>query len=323
MVFFPMRWAALAPLALAAACADTPVSPTLTPPQSVIATTKVPHLGETPMSCTVLRKSPIGTTWTKRSRTIYYPRGEVAAGNRTVPYTLRGTLASGEVVFAAFCTVPYTAAALRRADRQFQVTHGGGADQFAEREGQITTQGCVSEGLCVLEPIVVVAPPPGGDSDDEEVPISDGTGGGGGGDGGGGGGGSGGDSTCAESDTQLIPDNPDCEEEDSRNCPSLIAGRVIVALIPVAGRSHEFQFEATITQPLVRVSKARSPATYEISKPTASEDLWWIAQAGTIKVNCNGAYSPSVFGARVWLGSLAYANDSDLHMVMGPGHPTF
>jgi hypothetical protein len=73
---------------------------------------------------------------------------------------------------------------------------------------------------------------------------------------------------------------------------------------------------------MIRIGAARSPATYGI-RPTASRDAWWIAESGTIKVTCNGYYSPSAFGYRVWIGVASYAGQSDLHMVLGPNHPTF
>jgi hypothetical protein len=90
------------------------------------------------------------------------------------------------------------------------------------------------------------------------------------------------------------------------------------ALITVAGRNHEFSFTSTLTYPFTRLTGGRSPATYEIGLPTASRDAWWIAQAGTITVWCRGAW----ITRKTWLGTLTVV-DSDLHMVMGPGHPDF
>jgi hypothetical protein len=68
----------------------------------------------------------------------------------------------GRVAYAARCTVPYSEAALRRVDRHFGMERGGGADQFAVREGMLTTQTCVedeSTGKCLFDPLVVTAPP--------------------------------------------------------------------------------------------------------------------------------------------------------------------
>jgi hypothetical protein len=255
----------------------------------------------------MLRKSPTDGTGSNRPLSIYYPQPELGGG-RTVSYRFRGTTPSGEVVAAAFCTVPYTEAALRRVDRRLGVERGGGADQYAAREGGITTQGCVTEGMCVLQPIVVIAPiAPDGDPDDvcSRYPDECSSGGGGGD------GGNGGEYPTPE------------EEEDARSCPQELVGKVITALVPVAGRNHEFRFEGKFGQGMTRVSAARSPAAYEIAGPTASRDTWWIAERGTVKVNCNGYYSPSAFGYKLWIGVASYAGDSDLHMVMGPGHPSF
>jgi hypothetical protein len=208
-------------------------------------------------------------------------------------------------------------------------------------------QGCVSDGLCVLPPIS------GGwcepwmeldwDCDDgggecmtaagdpthpqESVGVQSCPGGGGGGTGGGGdsgGGDGGGDdrgTICIQSYTE--PCAPECEdcnppEEESNICPSPFLGNVQPALIPVAGRNHEFSFSSTLTYPFKRLTGGRSPATYEIGLPTASRDAWWIAQAGTITVWCRGAW----ITRRHWVGTLTVV-DSDLHMVMGPGHPDF
>lgn len=320
------RWAVLAATALAStACVEGPLAPAVASYDSISAAAAGRHLGQLPLPCVVLRKNSTDAGWSNRSTAIYYPLAEIAAGNRTVQYRFRGTSHSGEVVFAAYCTVPYTAAALRRADRRFQVVHGGGADQFAARAELIMTQGCVWDGMCVLDPIVVIAPPPDEDEDDDG-------GDSGGGGGGGAGGGQGGDGTCAESYPQLVVEDPDCgspeypteeEEADARSCPQRLVGKVITALIPVAGRNHEFSFEGAVGRPMVRTGAARSPATFEISGPTVSRDAWWIAERGTVKVNCTGGYSPSAFGYRLWIGVASYAGDSDLHMVMGPGHPEF
>ena len=112
----------------------------------------------------------------------------------------------------------------------------------------------------------------------------------------------------------------DCNppEEESNICPQPFLGNVQPALIPVAGRSHEFRFSSTVTYPFTRLTGGRSPATYEIGLPTASKDAWWIAQAGTITVWCRGAW----ITRKLWVGTLTVV-DSDLHMVMGPGHPDF
>lgn len=100
-------------------------------------------------------------------------------------------------------------------------------------------------------------------------------------------------------------------------CPLTLSGKVITAAIQVAGILHTFKF----TGPLARVSGARSPATYSVH-PTVSEDSWWIAESGTIQVNCSGFYSPQAFGFRLWIGTATFAGESDLHMIPGPNHPS-
>jgi agmatine/peptidylarginine deiminase len=59
-----------------------------------------------------------------------------------------------------------------------------------------------------------------------------------------------------------------------------------------------------------------------IARATVSDDGWWIADSGTIQVNCSGVYSPNAFGFRLWIGTATYAGTSDLHMILGPNHPT-
>lgn len=93
---------------------------------------------------------------------------------------------------------------------------------------------------------------------------------------------------------------------------------MITAGITVAGILHTFKFDGQMT----RVSGPVSPATYSIAHPTVSEDAWWIAESGTITVNCSGVYSPNAFGFTLWIGTATYAGQSDLHMILGPNHPT-
>ena len=144
-------------MAAAAACGDAPLGPPLSPTGPDLSASSGRHLGQTPHPCAVVRKSSTDGSWSTRNTSVLYPEPELGGG-RTVAYRFRGTTPTGEVVVAAFCTVPYTGAALRRVDRRFGVERGGGADQYAAREGGIRPQGCVTDGMCVLEPIVVTAP---------------------------------------------------------------------------------------------------------------------------------------------------------------------
>jgi hypothetical protein len=104
---------------------------------------------------------------------------------------------------------------------------------------------------------------------------------------------------------------------DSDICPQPLRGKTVTTLIEIAGRNHEFQFTGRMSRvnPLV----GRSPAWYNISGPTLSEDNWWIAESGTIQLVCWGGWR---FRNTLWVGTV-YLQASDLHMVMAPGHPDF
>jgi hypothetical protein len=201
-------------------------------------------------------------------------------------------------------------------------------------------QGCVLEGFCVLEPVSPAPCDPWEDLNwcegdggscitsvfqptDPTVQSCPGDGGGGGGllppppppD----------DGTSLDEATATCaePPAPECEdcnppEEESTICPQPFVGNVLPTLINIAGRNHEFQFTGTLSYPLRRLTGGASPATYQIGLPETSKDTWWIAESGTIQVMCRGAW----ISRRLWVGQL-YVVGSDLHMVMGPGHPDF
>jgi hypothetical protein len=222
------------------------------------------------------------------------------------------------------------------ADGPTQSDQQRGVDVAAPaQEEQVAPQGCVIGGVCLLPPISGGACEPWMELDwdcdegggeclssagptaptDATVQSCPGGGDSGGGLGGGGGGDGDGDpGTCIEAVT--TPCEPDGEE--STICPQPFIGNTQPALITVAGRNHEFQFHSSLTYPFKRLTGGRSPATYEIGLPTASEDAWWIAERGTITVWCRGAWITRSH----WLGTMTVL-DSDLHMVMGPGHPDF
>lgn len=87
--------------------------------------------------------------------------------------------------------------------------------------------------------------------------------------------------------------------------------------ITIAGQLHTFKFSGTME----RIGFAANPAWYRIN-PTTSEDAWWIAESGKIKVSCTGAYSPTLFGRRLWIGTVSGVAH-EVHTVMAPGHPSF
>jgi hypothetical protein len=118
---------------------------------------------------------------------------------------------------------------------------------------------------------------------------------------------------CAMSETE------NCEEEYSDICPQPIMGKVATALVNIAGRNHEFKFTGTFwrVNPLV----GRSPAWYKMDQPALSKDSWWMAEDGKLLLVCWGRYTV-VAGHRLW-GGTVYVQDTDLHVVMAPGHPDF
>jgi hypothetical protein len=204
------------------------------------------------------------------------------------------------------------------------------------RDEELAPEGCVVGGVCLLPPISGGWCEPwmeldwdcdegggeclssAGPTDPTDATVQSCPGGGdsGGGLGDGGGGDGNGDpgENCIEEVTS--PCEPDAEE--STICPQPFYGNVQPALITVAGRNHEFQFHSSETKPFTRLTGGTSPATYKIGLPTISRDDWWIAESGTITVWCRGVWIRQGF----WLGTLTVV-DSDLHMVMGPGHPDF
>jgi hypothetical protein len=258
--------------------------------------------------CRISRATPQGPyAYQYGTATLYFPQAALAPGGATIYYRVRYQEPGSMPVASASCVIPNTDLAIGIADRFFGAQHGVKVREGRRSDG-VTTMGCVGDGQCELEAInVVVAPTPGDTSDDPCARGGcwdrDGTDGSSGGwdgyewDGGG--------------------DSYDAGDPDSLSCPSNLQ-KVVTALINVAGTNHQFDFEG----PLVRISTATSPARYAIN-PTISKDGQWAATEGWIKVTCVGAYTPSIGGARLWLGSATYAGESDLHLVYGPQHPSF
>lgn len=178
-----------ATLAMLAACQDFPTNVTTStqhPSASRTAATGL-HAGQVQFFCVVGRRAPsTASGWQTRIDTLFFPRAEVHQSGRTVNYQFWQPGVDGKWQSGAHCVVPYTGAALRRADRYFGVEKDGAAEQFNARQGMITTQGCVTneDTGCFIDPLVVVAPP-------KEIPPCDACnyypGGGDSGDGGGGG----------------------------------------------------------------------------------------------------------------------------------------
>jgi hypothetical protein len=317
-------------LAMLAACQDVPTIPThAAPPSPYAANSGVAglHFEELRVACPSMWRAPApASDWRKQRDTLSFPRAELDRDGRTVRYRYRRTTTTGDLEAVGECLAPYSASALRRMDRHFGVKRGGGAEQFAVRQGTVTTQGCVTDGMCELEPIIVEAPPmetPEVDACDfDPATCGDGTGGSRIG------GSSGGNPSMCQYRT--VHESGTCqdilaaeEEADAFSCPANLVGKVITALIAVAGRNHEFRFDGKIGAPMRRIGRAQSPANYRIAHPTVSEHSWWVAESGTVLVRCTGVHTPPTMEYSIWLGVASYAGRSDLHMVMGPGHPEF
>lgn len=148
------------------ACKDLPtavVPSTPAPPPSAPRSAGGLHLGQSPLVCSLGRPAPAPATgWQTRRDTIFLPRSEFDGSSQMVRYLFVQMGSGGKVAYAASCMVPYTEAALRRVDRHFGVSHGGGADQFVVRQGMVTTQDCTIDentNSCVFDPLMVTAPP--------------------------------------------------------------------------------------------------------------------------------------------------------------------
>jgi len=230
---------------------------------------------------------------------------------RNYSFLLRLAVLVGTVLTLGACSDSPTEADERRPDLA-----------ALAQDGQVAPQGCVIDGTCILPPIVV----DGGCDPWMELDWSCE-------DGGGGecmtsvggptapelgitvqsclpGGGPGGDGGT------LPPPGGEDEGEYTDICPQPVSGKVATTLVNVAGRNHEFKFEGTFRRvnPLV----GRSPAWYRIDRPALSKDSWWIAESGNLLLVCWGRW----IRGTLWLGTM-YVQDTELHMVMGPGHPDF
>lgn len=166
------NWIA-AGLVLLAGCSDLPTETSSdTRPRS--SASQGMRLGTEPYSCTIFQRSADSSMpWRHTPLQLHFPRPEIHPSARTVRYVYQEIGSDSRIASAAHCVVPYTETALRRIDRHFGVRTGGAADQFIARENQISLQGCVSEGACVIEGLIVIGYRSGG---------SGGVGGGGSGD---------------------------------------------------------------------------------------------------------------------------------------------
>jgi hypothetical protein len=106
-------------------------------------------------SCTIR----LGTAASGRSRhvALTFPPGATNSSSGTFVYRYRRKSTSGQQLVAADCTIPRTAFAVRMMHARFDVP-AAAASRIPEVGGDVEVQGCVTEGGCVLDPVVVVAP---------------------------------------------------------------------------------------------------------------------------------------------------------------------
>jgi len=154
---FAGRAPALALALLTAACQDLPTSNVPDADREARANnSNGSYVGQAPFYCTIYSytSAPSASGGFPRD-TIFFPNPELNEAGRTVRYDYRELLPNGRPKATTSCSVPYTEGALRRVDRHFGVRSGGGADQFVARHSAITIQGCVTDGICLLDPIIV------------------------------------------------------------------------------------------------------------------------------------------------------------------------
>lgn len=154
----PVR-ALCAVLMFLAACHDVPTAARPAAPVSLSSATGGPRSGEV-FYCVRGRQAPEAAYgWRSWVDTLYFPRPEIGERGQRVQYRYRVASTDGKLIFGADCDVPYTEGAMRRLDRYFRVQSNGGADQYRARQEMVTLQGCVTDGICPLEPIIVAPPP--------------------------------------------------------------------------------------------------------------------------------------------------------------------
>lgn len=149
-----LRSFALSALPLIAwACHDT-TGPASDPAQGT------PSLAQTsPYYCTT-RTYTSAAGVREGSVSLGFPPEARAADGSTMEYRYRRKTPAGAQTYAADCVIPRTMSALDLMNQRFRVPVELRMPPGRDRDGnEYTTQGCVSDGECELEPIDVVAPP--------------------------------------------------------------------------------------------------------------------------------------------------------------------
>ena len=110
-----------------------------------------------PYYCTVRTYTTSGVR--EGSFPLTIPPAAQAADGSSMEYRYRRKTPSGAQTYAADCVIPRTMSALDLMNQRFRVPEEHRAPRGRDRGGnEYTTQGCVIEGECTLEPIEVIAP---------------------------------------------------------------------------------------------------------------------------------------------------------------------
>lgn len=126
-----------------------------------------------PYYCSIRIATPGGIQ--ESQRVLAFPPAAVHPQGAVMLYRYRRQPQPGTVTYSADCVIPRSMAALEHMNQGYQVPPELRSPKGKDKQGnEMTTQGCVSDGLCVLEPIVVTPV-------NEPDPWSGGGGGGGGG----------------------------------------------------------------------------------------------------------------------------------------------
>lgn len=290
-------------LAVLTACQDAPTvtAPARAPAAGIVQSSRGLHRGEVPFYCTLRRyapSTPVG--WQSRQDTLFFPRGDVDEAGRTVRYEYRGSFPDGRPLNSASCLVPYTEGALRRLDRFFEISEGGGADQYRARQGMVTAQDCEWSGsTCVFDPVVVAPPPSGPPCPACDAPFPGHTGGGWGGLGGGGGG-------ETPPDPQDTPSDTTCKTSDP-----VVNSEAVQTAFEELWKNSNYEVNGVVQPQSERRERGGfiiSTATGYTFQPFPSE---WASDACTIDVP--PGYLPPA-GAIAWVhthpysrGEVAYA----------------
>ncbi|MBA2669121.1 MAG: hypothetical protein H0U67_01985 [Gemmatimonadetes bacterium] len=208
------------PVLFIAACSELPQAPSdaaLPPPGGVSVTLKP---GNGLHGCTLIDHRGGGVESVRHAVT--FPAAARHPDGATLRYRHRLVSSEGVLLRSAECTIPRTMAALEQTNRRFRVPEAQRRPKGRTADGgELSTQSCVDDGFCELDPIEGEVPPKEEEPGDEDPcrydPYTPECGWAGDGGGGGGGGGSGGSGDEGGSAPDQAPEGIDQDEYDRMN----------------------------------------------------------------------------------------------------------